>query len=486
MFRKIDDYRWELPKTGQMRVPGLVYTSEKMLSKIERERVAEQVANVATLPGIVGYSLAMPDAHWGYGYPVGGVSAMEVGDGVISPGGIGYDISCGVRLLRSNLMAEDVRPHIPKLMDTLFHAVPSGVGSEGHISLNKQEMQQVFKKGARWAVEKGYGDREDLETIEDGGFLEGADPTLPSPRSVERGKNQLGTLGSGNHFLEIQEVDEIYDQKVAAVFGLFKGQMVVLIHTGSRGCGYQICDDFLSVMQKASQKYGISLPDRQLCCAPLSSQEGKDYFAAMCAGANFARANRQVITHYTREAFMKALGKNPRELGLGVVYDVCHNVGKMEEHEFPGGEALSSFRKGKIVKVCVHRKGATRAFPAGHPEVPAPYRSVGQPVLVPGSMGTYSYVLVGTNRAMKETFGTCAHGAGRMMSRTQASKQIEGHQLKDQLKTQGIEVRTGSYKGLAEEAPFAYKDVSEVVEVCHQAGISRKVARMKPMGVVKG
>lgn len=476
MFKKIDDYRWELPKTGAMRVPGLVYTSERMLPKIERERVAEQVANVATLPGIVGYSLAMPDCHWGYGMAVGGVAATELQGGVISPGCVGYDISCGVRLLRSDLTAQEVRPHLSKLMDVLFHSVPSGVGSEGHLSLSRQEMQDVFKKGARWAVERSYGDREDLETIEDGGYLEGADPELPSARAVERGKKQLGTLGSGNHFLELQEVDEIYDPGVAGTFGLFKGQLTILIHTGSRGCGYQICDDFLQIMQRASQKYGISLPDRQLCCAPLDSQEGKDYFAAMCSGANFARANRQVITHYTRQTLMKMLEKSPRDLGLRVVYDVCHNIGKIEEHEVDG----------KKRKVCVHRKGATRAFPAGHPEVPEPYRAVGQPVFVPGSMGTYSYVLVGTDQAMKETFGTTCHGAGRMMSRTQALKMVQGRELQKQLKDQGIEIRTDSYKGLAEEAPFAYKDVSEVVEVCHKSGISRKVARMKPIGVVKG
>ncbi|MBI4056852.1 MAG: RtcB family protein [Elusimicrobia bacterium] len=389
----------------------------------------------------------------------------------------GFVVSnCGVRLLRSDLKADEIRPKISKLMDALFHAVPSGVGSEGPVSLSKLEMQQVFKKGAPWAIEKGYGNREDAETIEDGGFLEGADPLLPSTRSVERGRNQLGTLGSGNHFLEVQEVDEIYDLRTANVFGLFKGQVVVLIHTGSRGCGYQICEDFLKLMQRASQKYEISLPDRQLCCAPLSSPEGKDYLAAMSAGANFARANRQVITQLVRDAFMQVMGVGPRETGLGVVYDVCHNIGKIEEHEVAG----------KKKRVCVHRKGATRAFPAGHPEVPEPYRSVGQPVFLPGSMGTYSYVLVGTEQAMKETFGTTAHGAGRMMSRTQASKQTSGYALKEELKKQGIEVRTSSYKGLAEEAPFAYKDVSEVVEVCHQSGISQKVARMKPMGVVKG
>ena len=475
-FRKIDDYRWELPATGGMRVPGLVYATEKMLPKLEREKVAEQMANVATLPGILGRSLAMPDAHWGYGFPVGGVAAMDAKDGVISPGGIGYDISCGVRMLRSDLTAKEARPILSRVMDYLFAAVPSGVGSEGKLRLKEHEMRQVFAKGARWAVGNGYGEREDLETVEDGGYLDTADPDLPSARAIERGKNQLGTLGSGNHFLEVQEVDEIFDEKTAEAFGLFQGQLVVLIHTGSRGCGYQICSDSLEVMQKAAVKYRFPLPDRQLCCAPIDSPEGRDYFGAMAAGANFARANRQMITHQTRNAFMSAFNRSPRELGMKVVYDVCHNIGKMEQHEIDG----------RKVRVCVHRKGATRAFPAGHPEVPAPYREIGQPVLLPGSMGTFSYVLVGTERAMRETFGTTAHGAGRMMSRTQASKQIEGRELLQQLKNQGIEVRTDSYRGLAEEAPFAYKDVSEVVEICHGAGLAKKVARMRPMGVVKG
>jgi len=475
-FRRIDDYRWELPATGGMRVPGLVYATERMLPKLEREKVAEQMANVAALPGIVGRSLAMPDAHWGYGFPVGGVAAMDAKEGVISPGGIGYDISCGVRLLRSDLTASAVRLNLSKLMDHLFNAVPSGVGAKGRVHLKEAEMRQVFKKGARWAVSNGYGHGDDLETVEDGGFLDSADPELPSERAVERGRNQLGTLGSGNHFLEVQEIDEIFDEKTAEAFGLFQGQLVVSIHTGSRGCGYQICSDFLNLMQKAASKYRIALADRQLCCAPIDSPEGRDYFAAMSAGANFARANRQMITHQTRRAFETALEINPRDLAMKVVYDVCHNIGKMERHQVDGRE----------VRVCVHRKGATRAFPAGHPEVPAAYRAVGQPVLLPGSMGTYSYVLVGTERAMKETFGTTAHGAGRMMSRTQASKQVQGRELMEQLRGQGIEVRTDSYRGLAEEAPFAYKDVCEVVGICHGAGLARKVARMRPIGVVKG
>jgi tRNA-splicing ligase RtcB len=472
-FRRLDEFRWELPRTGAMRVPGLVYATERMLPKFEAEKVADQVANVACLPGIVRCSMAMPDAHWGYGMPVGGVAATAAEDGVISPGAVGYDISCGVRLLRTDLRAAEVQAALPKLMDALFAAVPSGVGAEGPVRLGKEELRKVFRKGARWAVDKGWGERGDLESIEDGGALSDADPERPSPRAVERGQNQLGTLGSGNHFLELQEVDEVYEPGTAAMFGLFPGQLTVLIHTGSRGCGYQICDDFLRSMQSAARKYGIALPDRQLCCAPFSSPEGQAYYGAMCAGANFARANRQVITHLARQALLRVLG---RDLGLRVVYDVAHNLCQVEEHEVDG----------KLRRLCVHRKGATRAFPAGRPEVPEAYRAVGQPVLVPGSMGTASYVLVGTEAAMKETWGTTAHGAGRMMSRTQALRQVQGRELLNQLKSRGIEVRTDSLRGLAEEAPAAYKDVSEVVAACHGSGISRRVARMRPIGVVKG
>ncbi|MFC1522325.1 intein-containing RctB family protein, partial [Elusimicrobiota bacterium] len=384
--------------------------------------------------------------------------------------------NCGIRLIRSDIQAQDMKPRMQKLVDSMFHNVPSGVGSTGKIHLKTGEMKKVFVRGANWAIENGYGWPEDRGSLEDGGVLEDADPDIPSKRSVERGKNQLGTLGSGNHFMEIQAVDEIYDEKVAQAFGLFKGQLTIMIHTGSRGCGYQICDDFLQMMVRAAQKYNISLPDRQLCCAPLNSQEGRDYFGAMCSAANFARANRQVITHWIRQGFEKVLGQSDREMGLGVVYDVCHNIAKIEEHDVDG----------KKRKLCVHRKGATRAFPAGHPQVPHKYIEVGQPVLIPGSMGTSSYVLVGTQTAMKETFGTACHGAGRVMSRTQASKRTHGAQLIKELEGNGILVRTDSYRGLAEEAPFAYKDVSQVVQACEGSGISKKVARMRPLAVVKG
>jgi tRNA-splicing ligase RtcB (3'-phosphate/5'-hydroxy nucleic acid ligase) len=475
-LEKIDDYRWRVPRRGDMRTDGIIYASEQMVRKITDEKAAEQVANVACLPGIAGAALAMPDIHWGYGFPIGGVAATDAADGVISPGGIGYDISCGVRLLRSNLVVKDLEGKTDRLADALFQAVPSGVGSTGRLRLNPQEVRKVFVKGSKWSVERGLGDAEDLETCEDGGFLDTADPDLPSERAVERGRDQLGTLGSGNHFLEVQRVEGLFDPAAAEAFGLFPGQVTVMIHTGSRGCGYQICEDHLASMQHAARKYNIALPDRQLSCAPVSSQEGREYFAAMSAGANYARANRQAITHWVREAFLQVFGVSPRDLGMGVVYDVCHNIGKMEEHVVDG-------RKRRL---CVHRKGATRAFPAAHPEVPERYRDVGQPVLIPGTMGTASYVAVGTDRAMKETFGTTCHGAGRVMSRKQASKQIGGRELQDELKEKGVLVRSASLKGLAEEAPMAYKDVDDVVNVCEGAGLVRKTARLRPLAVVKG
>lgn len=475
-LKKVDDYRWLIPPVAEMRVPGLIYTTEAMLTKVVEDKALDQVANVATLPGIVGKSLAMPDIHWGYGFCIGGVAAMNVADGVISPGGIGYDISCGVRLLRTNLEEKDLTSQISLLVERLFRNIPSGVGATGKLNLSKEEVKQVLKKGARWAVEHGFGDRQDLEYIEDQGCLEEADPDLVSSRALERGREQLGTLGSGNHFLEIQKVEEIYDQKVAEAFGIFPGQVTVMIHTGSRGCGYQICDDYLSVMGAAAQKYNIFLPDRQLACAPINSDEGQRYFAAMSAGANYARANRQIIAHWVKESFLEVLAIPPKELGMQTVYDVAHNLGKMEEH----------FIDDKKVKVCVHRKGATRSLPAGHKDVPDVYRAIGQPVLIPGTMGTASYILVGSERALKETFASTCHGAGRMMSRSKALKQVRGQEVQKQLKEKGIIVRSGSYKGLAEEAPFAYKDVSLVVEICHQAGLSRKVAKLRPLGVIKG
>lgn len=470
------EFVWDIPKVGGMRVPGRIYASESMIGRIERERVAEQVANVACLPGIVGASLAMPDCHWGYGAPVGGVAATDERVGVVSPGLVGYDISCGMRLLRTGLLASAVRPRAEALMDALHAAVASGVGRGGGERLTERELEGLLAGGARWAVERGLGEAQDLAVLEDAGTFPGADPGLVSARALERGRDQLGTLGSGNHFLELQAVDELYDEAAARAFGLFKGQFVVMVHTGSRGLGYQVCTDALKVMPKAMQRAQISLPDRQLACAPLGSQEGKDYLSAMAAAANFARANRQAITHKVRAACREALGLSGAELGMSVLYDVSHNLAKYERHTVDGVER----------RLCVHRKGATRAFPAGHEDVPEAYRAVGQPVLVPGTMGTASYVLVGTPRAMTETFGSVCHGAGRVMSRTEAARRVRPEELRRRLKEAGITARTDSWKGFAEEAPEAYKDVSEVVEVCESAGLSRKVARLKPFGVLKG
>ncbi len=478
VLRKIDDYRWEIPQDYKpgMRVPGLVYADEAMLRQIGQDQALEQVANVATLPGIVRYSLAMPDIHWGYGFPVGGVAALRADDGVISPGGVGYDINCGVRLLRTDLSEEDVRPKLRELVEELFRNVPSGVGSTGKVRVSLREVEDVLRGGARWAVERGFGTPADLEVIEAGGELREADPGAVSPRAKERGKDQIGTLGSGNHFLEVQVVEEVYDGRAAEVLGLFSGQVVVFIHTGSRGLGYQVCDDYLRVADRSLKKYGISLPDRQLACAPFSSPEGQEYFRAMCCAANFAWANRQMITHWVRESFTRVLSRPLREIGLQVVYDVAHNIAKVETYPVDG----------RAVRLVVHRKGATRAFPPGHPEIPARYREVGQPVLIPGDMGRYSFVALGTERAMEETFGSTCHGAGRVRSRKAAVRELRGVDIAAQLEKRGILVRAQNRSLLAEEASEAYKDVADVVEVCHGAGISRKVARMRPIGVVKG
>lgn len=476
-LRKIEPYLWEIPKTGGMRVPGRIYASEKLMEILKDDESPTQVANVAHLPGIVGYSLAMPDIHWGYGFPIGGVAAFDYDEGVISPGGVGYDINCGCRLAVTNLRYEEVKDKIRDLVRSLFATVPCGVGSSGAIKkLSISDEKKILATGARWAVENGFGDPEDVSHTENEGCLPQANPSLVSHRALERGRDQVGTLGSGNHFLEIDLVDKIYDQKVAERLGLFEGQIAVLIHSGSRGLGYQICDDFLKVMQKAAGKYRISLPDRQLACAPITSKEGEDYFAAMCCGANYAWTNRQVLLHLTREAFYKALSISPKSLGMKLVYDVCHNIAKIEEHTF----------NGRKIKVCVHRKGATRAFPPHHPEVPAVYRDVGQPVLIPGDMGSYSFVLVGTKRAMEKTFGSTCHGAGRVLSRSQAIKRGKGRAIDRELAQKGIIVMAKGRGTLAEEMPEAYKNVEDVVEVMHKAGISLMVARLRPLGVVKG
>jgi tRNA-splicing ligase RtcB len=460
-----------------MRVPGLVYADEKMLRLIKEDQSLEQVANVAFLPGIVSRSMAMPDIHWGYGFPIGGVAATRVSDGVVSPGGVGFDINCGVRLIRTNLTEHEVKPRIEKLLNDLFHNVPSGLGSEGKIRLRGNEIEKLLVKGAAWAVEAGFGEREDLEYTEEQGSMEGADPNRVSDKAKTRGIPQSGTLGSGNHFLEVQVVDEIFNPTVAQVFGIDDiGQILLLVHTGSRGFGYQVCDDYLKTMGTAARNYGIELPDRQLACAPVKSPEGQSYLSGMACAANYAWANRQCITHWARESFGKVFDKSPRDLGMRVVYDVAHNIAKIEEHQV----------EGKVTTVCVHRKGATRAFPAGHPDVPGAYRKVGQPVLIPGDMGRYSYIAVGTERAMRETFGSTCHGAGRVQSRSAAKRSARGSDILAELAAKGITVKVASISGLAEEASSAYKDVTEVVHVTDAAGISLKVVKARPIGVIKG
>ena len=476
---KVDDYRWKIPedyKAG-MRVPGLIYASKEMLESMCEEQTLEQVANVASLPGIVGYSFAMPDIHWGYGFPIGGVAAMDVRDGVISPGGVGYDINCGVRLLSTNLNEPEVRPRIKELINELFANVPSGLGSEGKIKVGQKEMEQVMIEGARWAVKRGLGYEEDLDVTEENGCLAGADPRKISDRATKRGMPQAGTLGSGNHFLEIQVVKEIFDSRISSIMGITQvGQILVLIHTGSRGFGHQVCTDYLRVMERAVSRYGIKLPDRQLACAPVESPEGQDYLAAMACAANYAWANRQCIAHWVRESFSRVLGKSPEELGMKQIYDVAHNIAKIEEHAVDGRKS----------KVCVHRKGATRAFPAGHKDIPRRYKDVGQPVLLPGDMGRCSFVAVGTQEAMDETFGSTCHGAGRMLSRGAAKRRLKGSDVVRELENRGIIVKAGNIPSLAEEASQAYKDITAVMDVVHQAGISRKVAMAVPMGVIKG
>ena len=477
-LNKIDDYRWEIPQdyASGMRVPGLIYASSKLLEMIRRDQAPEQVANVAFLPGIVNHSLAMPDIHWGYGFPIGGVAATTLDEGVISPGGVGFDINCGVRLVRTDLTLKEVKPRIESLINELFKMIPSGVGSKGKIKISYNELRKLLGRGAEWAVDRGYGWEEDILLTEEEGYMKDANPNLISQHALERGKPQLGTLGSGNHFLEIQLIEKVYDANIAGELGLEEGNISIMIHTGSRGFGHQVCTDHLSSMQKAVHKYAIHLPDRQLACAPVQSPEGKNYYAAMSCAANYAWVNRQCIMHWTREAFAKIFHASARELGMRLVYDVAHNMAKLEEH-IVGGQKT---------KLCVHRKGATRAFPPFHPEIPKKYREIGQPVLIPGDMGRCSYCLAGAEKAMKETFGSTCHGAGRVISRTSARKQARGRNIQRELNEKGIIVKAENRGVLAEEMSDAYKDVNEVVEVMHQTGISKKVARMKPLGVIKG
>ena len=478
-LNKIDEYRWEIPKSYKqgMRVPGLIYASEEMLGSIREEQAADQVANVAFLPGIVGRSLAMPDIHWGYGFPIGGVAATRVDDGVVSPGGVGYDINCGVRLLRTNLRESEVRPRLEKLLSELFINVPSGLGSEGKIRVGKREMDEILTQGARWAVKRGFGTSEDLEVSEERGCLGGADPDKVSARAKERGLPQSGTLGSGNHFIEVEVVREIYDAAAAGVMGIGEvGQVLLLVHTGSRGLGHQVCDDYIRILRDAMHRYDIEIPDRELACAPVQSPEGRDYMAAMACAANYAWANRQCIAHWARECFVRVFGKSLRDIGLEMVYDVAHNIAKMESYEV----------EGRKLRLCVHRKGATRAFPAGHPDLPSKYKQIGQPVLIPGDMGRYSFVAVGTEGAMRESFGSVCHGAGRTKSRHAARKGVRDADVAAELASRGILAKAASRGGLAEEASEAYKDVADVVEVCHRAGLCRKVLKAYPIGVIKG
>jgi len=476
-LRRVNDNVWEIPREGAMRVAGRVYASEVLMDDIREDQSLDQVRNVACLPGIVGWSLAMPDIHWGYGFPIGGVAATAAGDGAISPGGVGYDINCGVRLARSKLVAADIEERKRPLMDALFDAVPSGVGAEGAIrKLSRSDERNLLKGGAEWVVEQGFGTRADLDHTEEGGRLAGADPDALSDRALKRGLTQVGTLGSGNHFLEVQRVSRVFADDLADALGLFEDQVVVMIHSGSRGLGYQVCDDFLKRIKPKLGSYGYDLPDVQLAAAPLDSEEGKAYLGAMRCAANYAWSNRQVMLHKVRETFMKVLGIGPTDLGMGLVYDVCHNIAKIETHEVDGESR----------EVCVHRKGATRAFPPGHEQVPDAYRGVGQPVLIPGSMGNYSYICVGQPGSMRGTFGSTCHGAGRRMSRTRAKKESRGRNLLSEMEEKGVLVRATGMRTVAEEMPHAYKDVADVVGVMENAGVSRRVVELRPLGVVKG
>ncbi|HOU54310.1 MAG TPA: RtcB family protein [Myxococcota bacterium] len=474
---RIDEVRLRIPRRGPMRTDGIVYADADLARGALDPEPLRQVAAVACLPGIVGSSLAMPDIHWGYGFPIGGVAAFDLEDGVVSPGGVGYDIHCGVRLIRSDLERGEVVPRLEALVRALFDEVPTGVGAhQKEMRLSARDLREVCRRGAAWAIEQGFGESADLAVAEDEGTVPQADPGEVSDRAFERGSRQLGTLGSGNHFLEIGVVEEVFDRGVAEVFGLREGGITVLIHTGSRGLGHQVCTDFLERMDAAVRREGLDLPDRQLACAPIRSPEGRSYLAAMNAAANVALANRQMITAEVRRAFETVFGGRWQDLGLRVVQDVAHNIARIEEHEVAGRRR----------RLCVHRKGATRALPPGHPLCPGPYRSVGQPVLVPGDMGRESFVLVGTEGAVRESFASACHGAGRLLSRSSAIRQVGRRDLAAELRGRGIVARAASRETLAEEAPEAYKDVAAVVRVVHRAGLARPVARIRPLGVAKG
>jgi tRNA-splicing ligase RtcB (3'-phosphate/5'-hydroxy nucleic acid ligase) len=475
-LEQLDPYRWQIPKTGQMRVPGIIYASEAGIRSLNQDGSVQQVANVATLPGIVKAAMAMPDIHLGYGFPIGGVAAFDWKTGVISPGGVGYDINCGVRLATTALTGDDIRPHLEPLANRLFQAIPSGVGSTGPVRLSARDLKQVLKHGSPWAVAQGFGEDADITHTEEHGCLSQADPGLLSPRALERGKNQLGTLGSGNHFVEIGVVEQIFDKHIARVFGLFPGQVTVMLHSGSRGLGYQVCDDHLAAMKKSVTRLGLNLPDRQLACAMIQSEEGQIYLSAMACAANYAWANRQILLHRARQVLMQTLSISPDSLRMTLLYDVCHNIAKKETHRVDG----------KDQAVCVVRKGATRALGPGQQGIPEQFRGVGQPILTPGDMGRASYVLCGTHTAMNDTFGSTCHGAGRLLSRKAAKKAAKGRFIQQELAKKGILVKYTGRSTMTEEMPEAYKDVSEVVQVVHGAGISKMVARLRPMAVIKG
>ena len=475
---QISENEWEIPThiRSDMRVPVKLFATRELLEQIINDKSLEQAMNAATLPGLVGHVVVMPDMHQGYGFPIGGVAATEYPHGVISPGAIGYDINCGVRLLASRIDLESARGDLDRLATLLNQYCPSGVGKEGAIKLNVKELDQVLRDGSRWALKNGYATEADLARTEESGSLEGADPAKVSDRAKERGREQIGSVGAGNHFVEVDVVDQIFNEEAANVMGIYQGCLVLQIHCGSRGLGHQVCTDYVQSIQNAVRRYGIDLPDRELVCAPMDSPEGKAYMAAMRAAANFAFANRQLLAHSARRAFEVTFASKTPNWHLHQVYDIAHNMGKIETHVIDGKE----------VTVCVHRKGATRAFGPGSPGLPPEYQKIGQPVIIPGSMGTASWVLVGTEDSMTRSFGSSCHGAGRVMSRSQAKKEVKGDVLRRDLETRGIKVRAGSLPGLAEEAPSAYKDVDMVVETVSDAGIARKVARLRPVAVIKG
>ena len=479
-IKKVSENVFEISQETQpcMKVPVKIYASDGLVKKMKQDATFQQATNAACLPGIYKHSLVLPDGHQGYGFPIGGVAATDYENGVISPGGVGYDINCGVRVLRTNLDEDDVRPKVRQLIDQLFADVPTGVGKQGKINLRSHSgVDEVLAGGAKWAVEEGYGWEEDLENQEANGRLDIANPDDVPGSAKERGLKQSGTLGSGNHFLEIQLVDEIYNEDAAKIMGITrKGQVMVMIHSGSRGLGHQVCSEYIRKMTQAMRKYNIEVPDRELCCAPTTTPEGQAYLGAMSAAANYAFANRQAMMHWTREAFSKVMGQSPEDLDMGLIYDVAHNMGKVEEHDIDG----------KRRKVVVHRKGATRAFPAGHPDIPSKYRDIGQPVIIPGTMGTASYILLGGEKSMDLSFGSTAHGAGRFMSRARAKKEFFGKEVQDKLASEGILVRATKGIVIAEEAPGAYKDVDEVVKVSDDLGIATKAVRLRPIGVIKG